>query len=93
MNKHMWARVSGHGAGRPCCGKHGQHELLLLVLLLQTYLEQNEGPGLQHLALKTNNVIQTMREMFARSRCGGFEFQAAPGSIYYRRARERIVSC
>lgn len=57
---------------------------------IQTYLEQNEGSGLQHLALKTNNVIQTMREMFSRSRCGGFEFQAAPGPNYYRRARERI---
>jgi 4-hydroxyphenylpyruvate dioxygenase len=33
---------------------------------IQTYLEQNEGPGLQHLALKTNDIFHTMREMRAR---------------------------
>lgn len=35
---------------------------------IQTYLEQNEGPGLQHLALKTDNIFRAMREM--RARCG-----------------------
>eukprot|EP00878_Enallax_costatus_P016232 GHUV01017025.1.p1 GENE.GHUV01017025.1~~GHUV01017025.1.p1 ORF type:complete len:376 (+),score=123.06 GHUV01017025.1:262-1389(+) len=57
---------------------------------IQTYLEQNEGPGLQHLALKTNNVIATMREMSSRSRRGGFEFQSAPGPVYYKRARDMV---
>ena len=28
---------------------------------IQTYLEQNEGPGLQHLALKTDDIFTTMR--------------------------------
>ena len=27
----------------------------------QTYLEQNEGPGLQHLALKTDDIFHTLR--------------------------------
>ena len=33
---------------------------------IQTYLEQNEGPGLQHLALKTDNVFRTVRAMRER---------------------------
>lgn len=57
---------------------------------IQTYLEQNEGPGLQHLALKTHDILSTMREMHARSRCGGFEFQAAPGHDYYKRVAEKV---
>jgi 4-hydroxyphenylpyruvate dioxygenase-like putative hemolysin len=61
-------------------------------LFLQTYLEQNEGPGLQHLALKTHNVIATMRQMHARSRAGGFEFQAAPGPDYYQKVAQKVVS-
>jgi 4-hydroxyphenylpyruvate dioxygenase len=57
---------------------------------IQTYLEQNEGPGLQHLALKTHNIIATMREMQARSRAGGFEFQAAPGPDYYKKVAQKV---
>lgn len=33
---------------------------------IQTFLEQNEGAGLQHLALKTDDIVSTMREMRAR---------------------------
>eukprot|EP00882_Tetradesmus_deserticola_P000513 GHRQ01000565.1.p1 GENE.GHRQ01000565.1~~GHRQ01000565.1.p1 ORF type:complete len:514 (+),score=218.98 GHRQ01000565.1:154-1542(+) len=57
---------------------------------IQTYLEQNEGPGLQHLALKTHNIIATMREMHARSRIGGFEFQAAAGPEYYKKVAQKV---
>ena len=32
---------------------------------IQTYLEQNEGPGLQHVALKTDDIFSTMRKMRA----------------------------
>lgn len=28
---------------------------------IQTYLEQNEGPGLQHMALKTGDIFHTLR--------------------------------
>ena len=30
---------------------------------IQTYLEQNEGPGLQHMALKTADIISTLRQV------------------------------
>lgn len=57
----------------------------------QTYLEQNEGPGLQHLALKTNDIIATLKEMSARSELGGFEFMPRPCDAYYRALPSRIV--
>jgi 4-hydroxyphenylpyruvate dioxygenase len=51
---------------------------------IQTYLEQNEGPGLQHLALKTDDIFATLRQMRAVSHCGGFEFMPRPSDAYYK---------
>eukprot|EP00904_Undaria_pinnatifida_P006365 jgi/Undpi1/2859/HiC_scaffold_14.g06236.m1 len=59
---------------------------------IQTFLEQNEGPGLQHIALKTNDIFRTMRLMRANSGFGGFEFMDAPGEGYYRDVPGRIPS-
>jgi hypothetical protein len=64
----------------------------LLAGPLQTYLEQNEGAGLQHLALKTNDIFHTLREMSARSRCGGFDFMPRPSDKYYKELPAKIVS-
>lgn len=50
----------------------------------QTYLEQNGGPGLQHLALKSDNIFATLREMRARSNQGGFDFMPRASPDYYR---------
>lgn len=58
----------------------------------QTYLEQNEGPGLQHLALKTNDIIATLRQMRAVGERGGFEFMRRPCDAYYRNLPKKIVS-
>eukprot|EP00877_Chromochloris_zofingiensis_P009722 jgi/Chrzof1/5002/Cz15g08050.t1 len=57
---------------------------------IQTYLEQNEGPGLQHLALKTDDIITTLRHMRKHSELGGFEFMPRPGDSYYRKLPEKI---
>ncbi|GAB4822862.1 hypothetical protein N2152v2_009908 [Parachlorella kessleri] len=57
---------------------------------IQTYLEQNQGPGLQHLALKTDDIFRTMREMRARADCGGFDFMPWPEGDYYRQLPARI---
>eukprot|EP00903_Cladosiphon_okamuranus_P005811 g5755.t1 len=59
---------------------------------IQTFLEQNDGPGLQHIALKTNDIFRTMRLMKANSDFGGFEFMAPPGPAYYRDVPQRIPS-
>jgi len=57
---------------------------------IQTYLEQNEGEGLQHLALKTNDIFLTVREMRQRSHLGGFSFMPAPSDSYYRSLPKKI---
>ena len=53
------------------------HSSSVLCQCVQTYLEQNEGPGLQHLALKTDDIFTTMRALKAASgAAGGFDFMA-----------------
>jgi len=57
---------------------------------IQTYLEQNEGAGLQHLALKTNDIFTTLKEMRARSAYGGFDFMPRPSDDYYNNLPTKI---
>jgi len=57
---------------------------------IQTYLEQNDGPGVQHIALKTDDIFFTLRNMRQRSFRGGFDFMPAPCAGYYDRLRQRI---
>ncbi|EGZ24931.1 hypothetical protein PHYSODRAFT_539872 [Phytophthora sojae] len=57
---------------------------------IQTYLEQNVGAGLQHVALKTNDIFHTLAEMRKRSLVGGFEFMPSPNKRYYEQMPERI---
>ncbi|XP_078433392.1 4-hydroxyphenylpyruvate dioxygenase [Wolffia australiana] len=56
---------------------------------IQTFLDHNHGPGLQHLALASDDVIKTLRKMRAVSAMGGFEFLAPPPPTYYRNLRKR----
>eukprot|EP00242_Pyramimonas_sp_CCMP2087_P016785 CAMPEP_0198211876 /NCGR_PEP_ID=MMETSP1445-20131203/25394_1 /TAXON_ID=36898 /ORGANISM="Pyramimonas sp., Strain CCMP2087" /LENGTH=443 /DNA_ID=CAMNT_0043886227 /DNA_START=137 /DNA_END=1464 /DNA_ORIENTATION=- len=57
---------------------------------IQTYLDQNEGPGVQHIALKTDDIFSTLRRMRERSGCGGFDFMPRPSDGYYERLPERV---
>lgn len=57
---------------------------------IQTYLEHNNGAGVQHLALKTDNIFATMREMRKRSHIGGFQFMPQPSESYYEKVPSRI---
>lgn len=45
---------------------------------IQEYLDFYGGPGVQHIALKTNNIIKTVTEM----QNAGVEFLSAPDSYY-----------
>ncbi|KAK9088130.1 hypothetical protein Scep_027212 [Stephania cephalantha] len=56
---------------------------------IQTYLEHNEGEGVQHLALATNDIFRTLRGMRRRGAMGGFEFMPAPPPTYYSNLRKR----
>ena len=51
---------------------------------IQTYLEQNEGAGLQHLAIKTEDIFSTMRQLRARTAQGGFDFMPRASDAYYK---------
>ncbi|GMH42765.1 hypothetical protein BSKO_10684 [Bryopsis sp. KO-2023] len=57
---------------------------------IQTFLDHNCGPGLQHLALKTDDVFATVAEMRKYSEFGGFEFMPRPSDSYYRELPSRI---
>jgi 4-hydroxyphenylpyruvate dioxygenase len=52
---------------------------------IQEYLEYNCGPGIQHVALATKNIIETVRQLKA----AGVEFLDTP-KAYYDRLQERI---
>jgi 4-hydroxyphenylpyruvate dioxygenase-like putative hemolysin len=58
--------------------------IAFVCTVLQTFLEQNEGPGLQHLALKTDDIFHTMRELRKRSSQGGFDFMPRASDAYYK---------
>ncbi|XVE78527.1 hypothetical protein DITRI_Ditri13aG0152200 [Diplodiscus trichospermus] len=56
---------------------------------IQTYLEHNEGAGVQHLALMSGDIFNTLREMRKRSLVGGFEFMPSPPPTYYKNLKNR----
>lgn len=58
---------------------------------IQTYLEQNEGPGLQHIAIKTNDIFSTIAKMRrAEEEFGGFELMVRPSRGYYDELPSRL---
>nr|ACQ58428.1 4-hydroxyphenylpyruvate dioxygenase [Anoplopoma fimbria] len=52
---------------------------------IQEYVDYNGGPGVQHIALNTSNIIQAVVNLRAR----GMEFLAAP-DMYYNSLREKL---
>lgn len=52
---------------------------------IEEYLDFYEGPGVQHIALATNNIIETVGELRKR----GIEFLHVP-EIYYETVTERV---
>lgn len=58
---------------------------------IQTYLEQNEGSGLQHIAIKTNDIFETISKIrYAEENLGGFELMVRPSDGYYRDLPSRL---
>lgn len=56
-----------------------------------TYLEQNEGAGLQHLALKTDDIFKTISHMRrAEEEMLGFELMRRPSDEYYQELPNRL---
>lgn len=52
---------------------------------IQEYLDFYGGPGIQHIALKTNDIIQTVRQL----RSNGVEFLHTPDA-YYKNLQRRV---
>uniref|UniRef100_A0A7R9XXE8 4-hydroxyphenylpyruvate dioxygenase n=1 Tax=Prasinoderma coloniale TaxID=156133 RepID=A0A7R9XXE8_9VIRI len=59
---------------------------------IQTYLEQNNGAGLQHLALKCDDLFSTLRAMRSMTHRGGFDFMPKPSKEYYANLPTKIGS-
>ena len=58
---------------------------------IQTFLEQNEGPGLQHIAIKTDDIFETIAKMrYAEENLGGFELMMHPSNDYYKELPDRL---
>jgi len=57
---------------------------------IQTYLEQNHGEGVQHMALFSRDIFKTMKYMRAATEFGGFEFMDPQPASYYLNLRNRI---
>ncbi len=60
---------------------------------IQTYLEHNEGPGLQHLALICDDIFSTLREMRTRTQVGGFEFMPMHKRVGSVLTEQQIRDC
>ncbi|KAM6156242.1 4-hydroxyphenylpyruvate dioxygenase [Rhynchocyon petersi] len=54
---------------------------------IQEFVDYNGGPGVQHIALKTEDIITAIRCLRER----GMEFLAVPGT-YYKQLREKLKS-
>ncbi len=53
---------------------------------IEEYLDFYEGPGVQHIAVATDNIIETVKQLRAR----GVEFLSAPPRSYYDAIPERL---
>jgi len=51
---------------------------------IQSYLEHHCGPGVQHIAIMTDDVVATIEKMHEAGVGGGVEFMPNPGESYYK---------
>ena len=50
---------------------------------IQSFLEHNQGAGIQHIALHTSDILATLKKMKDMTKYGGVDFMPAPGASYY----------
>jgi 4-hydroxyphenylpyruvate dioxygenase len=55
---------------------------------IEEYLDFYEGPGVQHIAVATNDIIATVSDMRKR----GVEFLSTPPDEYYKAVPERLMT-
>lgn len=61
------------------------------VSQIQTFLDHHGGPGVQHLALKTDDAFATLRELRMRASRGGFDLMPPASKEYYDRLPEKLA--
>lgn len=57
---------------------------------IQTYLEQNQGEGVQHIALLSQNIFKTLEYITNIPSNGGFELVDPPSETYYENLKTRV---
>uniref|UniRef100_A0A7S0D3B1 4-hydroxyphenylpyruvate dioxygenase n=1 Tax=Amorphochlora amoebiformis TaxID=1561963 RepID=A0A7S0D3B1_9EUKA len=57
---------------------------------IETYLQHNKGPGVQHVALKTDDIFTTIERMRERGEEWGFELMRRPSDQYYHELPARL---
>lgn len=55
---------------------------------IEEYLDFYEGPGVQHIAVATNDILTTVAEMRKR----GIEFLSTPPDAYYNEVPDRLLA-
>lgn len=50
---------------------------------IQSFIEHHQGPGVQHIAISTPDIIATIKQMVAQGDFGGVDFMPGPGEAYY----------
>lgn len=50
---------------------------------IQSFIEHHQGPGVQHIAVQTKDILATVKQMVAHSDFGGVDFMPAPDASYY----------
>lgn len=53
---------------------------------IQEYLDEYKGSGIQHIALITDNIVETLEKL----RGNQLEFLSAPPETYYKRLKDRL---
>ncbi|XP_051211800.1 4-hydroxyphenylpyruvate dioxygenase-like [Lolium perenne] len=101
---HEFSDFTGHKVGTGESALNGvvlanNEDTVLLTLLepvhgtkrrsqVQTFLDHHGGPGVQHLAMASDDLLGTLREIRARSSLGGFELLPPPPPRYYDGLRQ-----
>lgn len=50
---------------------------------IQSFIEHHQGPGVQHIAITTTDIIATIKQMVTQGDFGGVDFMPGPGASYY----------
>ena len=68
----------------------GPYLIYFVLCFIAPYFSPQQGEGVQHVALFTEDIFHTLELMRSATAWGGFEFMPGQGADYYQRVRERV---